>query len=148
MRVEFAEWIDNSEKSVSRQSSQSENRNADTQIFEKFWRFTDELAPRPSFDDKDDRREGHLESGGRPFQFQFKVQFGILMNGIVKRRWSIHLLIASDPQKGRERKEVSNAVAYGAKIIYKSNLFYLLTAVTMTSKSAIANERMYLQINN
>lgn len=148
MRVEFAERIDNSEKSVSRQSSQSENWNADTQILEKLWCFTDELAPRPSFDNKDDRREGHLENVGRPFQFQFKVQFGILMNAIVEWRSSIHLLIASDPQKGRKRKEVAFATVHGGNPFCMSELFCLLTAVTMTSKSAIASERMYLQINN
>lgn len=148
MRVEFAERIDNSEKSVSRQSSQSENRNADTQILEKLRCFTDELAPRPSFDNKDDRREGHLENVGRPFQFQFKVKSGILMNRIVEWRSSIHLLIASDPQKGRKRKEVAFTKVLRGNPFYKSKLFYLLTAVTMTSKSAIASERMYLQINN
>lgn len=113
MRVEFAEWIDNSEKSVSRQSSQSENRHTDTQIFEKFWCFTDELAPRPSFYNKDDRREGHLESVGRPFQYQFEAQFRILMSGIVKWRSSIYLLIARDFQKGRKRKEAAYATVFG-----------------------------------
>lgn len=117
MRVEFAERIDNSEKSVSRQSSQSENRNSDTQILEKLRCFTDKLAPRPSFDNKDDWREGHLENFGRPFQFQFKVKSGILMNRIVKWRSSILLLIAGDPQKGRKRKEVDLAKVPGESIL-------------------------------
>lgn len=77
VRVKFAERINNSEESVPRQSSQSENRHADTQILKKFGCLTDELAPRPSFNNKDDRRKGHLESVGGSFQSKFQVQFWI-----------------------------------------------------------------------
>lgn len=60
MRVEFAQRIDNREKSISWESCECEHRDANWQILEELWSLADNFSPRPRRMNKNRRREWHL----------------------------------------------------------------------------------------